>query len=85
MKTREKRFRVAGVLLTHVVLMVFVLGFTGCDMVKDFLGLNEEEPDPTPPPPESNAYLTVYVSDSVGPTNHYGTIEKALNAVADAY
>jgi hypothetical protein len=39
MKTREKRFGVVGVLLTHVVLMVFVLGVSGCDLVKDLLGL----------------------------------------------
>jgi hypothetical protein len=66
MKTREKRFSVAGVLLTHIVLMVFVLGFSGCDMLKGLFGLGEEESDPTPPPspPEPNAYLTVYVSDS---------------------
>jgi hypothetical protein len=42
MRKRKKRFVGTGVLLTHVVLMMFVLGFTGCDMVKDLLGLDGE-------------------------------------------
>jgi hypothetical protein len=37
-----------GVLLTHVVLMVFALGFTGCGGIKDILGLSDDDSKPMP-------------------------------------
>jgi hypothetical protein len=96
MKKRGKRFAVAGVLLTHVVLRVFVLGFTGCDWIKSILGMEEGEPTP---PPEDPVHLRLYVGVPVegsNPTNSeevpLGTKENpfpmvaaALDRVAAAY
>jgi hypothetical protein len=92
MNKRRKRFVGMGVLL-----IVFVLGFTGCDWIKGVLGMEEDDPNPTPPsspPEEPKIHLTLYVSETVSEDsaevagtagNPFGTIQDALAAVAKAY
>jgi hypothetical protein len=73
MKKRGKQFAGMGVLL-----IVFALGFTGCDWIKSILGMEEDDPKETPETPGTpgtpkepetpEAYLTLYVSGNVVPS-----------------